>query len=353
MNVMPCASQLSGPDAIARREFVRRLGGALAGAAFLGGGQGAAGAQSRVVLVKSADRVAAIRSAVKLLGQTEVGGKTIYLKGNYTAAYDFPATTHPDSLRTVVALLREQGCGEIVLVERSWLEPSAEVWRKLGTEALARELNIRLLPLESLTPDQWRKIDMSGSHWKNGFEVPRFINAEACVIQICNPRTHRFGGFFSASLKNSVGLVAKYTHETPARNSMLELHESPAQRLMIAEVNVAYVPALVILDAMQVFVSEGPERGETASPGVIVAARDRVAIDATAAALLRTNGAGLPLSRGNIFQLEQLKGAVGLKLGAESADQIEYVTDKTRDSEFVVSQIKTVLSETEDEKKPG
>ena len=55
------------------------------------------------------------------------------------------------------------------------------------------------------------------------------------------------------SLKNSVGLVAK---SVPGEryDYMSELHSSPYQRHMIAEINVAYQPALIVVDGVEAFV---------------------------------------------------------------------------------------------------
>ena len=155
---------------------------------------------------------------------------------------------------------------------------------------------------------------------------PGLLNAETCVVQICNLKTHRFGGHFSASLKNSVGLIAKYSSQPPRYNYMTELHASPDQRSMIAEVNQIYAPRLVVMDAIQVFVNGGPERGDLAYPEMMAASRDRVAIDAAGVALLRLHGAGPPLSRGMVFEQEQLTRAIELELGAKSVQEIQFLT---------------------------
>jgi len=74
------------------------------------------------------------------------------------------------------------------------------------------------------------------------------------------------------------------------------------------------------MDAMQVFVSEGPERGELAAPGVIAASRDRIALDAVGIALLRLYNAVFPGKLKDVFEQEQIKRAVelGLVCGART-----------------------------------
>jgi uncharacterized protein (DUF362 family) len=335
-------------DKIPRREFSRRL--ALLAACSCGRkGFAAEDKKFTVALSKNADRKVALRSALELAAPATLQGKDLYLKGNYASANPFPASTHPDTLRILTELLRGCGCGQITLVERSTFGATVGIWNKLGIPGMARDLEIKLLPLEELPLARWRKKELAGSHWKRGIELPDFLDSEAPVVQICNLKTHRFGGQFSASLKNSIGLIAKYS-AGKTHNYMEELHASPDQRLMIAEVNQSYVPVLVVMDAMRVFVEGGPEKGELASPGVIAVSTDRLAIDAVGVALLRIYGAGPPISRGGIFQLEQLKRAAELKLGATSADEIDFLTADAKSADLA-EQIKAILSEAPTERK--
>jgi uncharacterized protein (DUF362 family) len=333
---------------IPRREFERRLS-AIAG--YWGARKTfpAEDKNFRIALSKNLDRKAALRSALALAAPADLQGKDLYLKGNFTSDDPFPATTHPDTLRAVVELFRERDCGKITLAERSTFGSTAGIWEKLGITKVAGDLGIRLLALEDLPASRWRKKELAGSHWKRGIELPDFISAGEPIVQICNLKTHRFGGHFSASLKNSVGLIAKYSQTGDTRyNYMQELHESPDQRLMMAEINQSYSPVLVIMDATQVFVDGGPEKGEVASPGIVAVSADRVAIDAVGVALLRLYGAGPPISRGAIFQLDQLKRAAELKLGATNPYEIDFhaADDESADA---AAQVKAILSETERE----
>jgi uncharacterized protein (DUF362 family) len=329
---------------ISRREFHYRV---LLGAAFGGIGKNQAAENNKftIAISKNRRRKAGLQTAFALAAPGGLKGKDLYLKGNFTSPDECPATTHPETLETVVDLLRGCGCGRITLVERSTFGPTAGIWEKLGIRRIAMDMDIRLLPLEELPASRWKQKELAGSHWRRGIEIPDFVDAGEPLVQICNLKTHRFGGHFSASLKNSIGLIAKYAPSAnPEYNYMKELHESPEQRLMIAEVNQVYSPTLVIMDATQVFVEGGPDRGEVALPNVIAVSTDRNAIDATGAALLRMYGAGPPISRGAIFQLDQLKRAAELKIGAASADQLDFVTADPSSADLSV-QVRAILSD--------
>jgi uncharacterized protein (DUF362 family) len=112
---------------------------------------------------------------------------------------------------------------------------------------------------------------------------------------------------------------------------------------MIAEVNQAYSPDLVIMDAIQVFIKGGPESGELACPEIIAASRDRIALDAVGVAVLRHFGAGYPLNRGSVFEQPQLKRAVELGLGVKSGKGIRLLADD-RDSRSTAAQLENLLS---------
>ena len=59
-----------------------------------------------------------------------------------------------------------------------------------------------------------------------------------------------------------------------------ELHSSPNQRQMIAEINSNYNLDFVLMDGIKAFVTGGPDRGTLVEPNLLLASRDRVAIDA-------------------------------------------------------------------------
>jgi uncharacterized protein (DUF362 family) len=126
-----------------------------------------------------------------------------------------------------------------------------------------------------------------------------------------NLKTHRFGGHFTLSLKNSVGLAAK---SVPGNgyNYMTELHNAASQRAMIAEINAAYAPALIVLDGVEAFTSGGPDAGTRVDAKVVLAGVDRIAVDAVGVAILRQLGTTANVRRGPIFRQEQIARAIEL-----------------------------------------
>jgi uncharacterized protein (DUF362 family) len=103
---------------------------------------------------------------------------------------------------------------------------------------------------------------------------------------------------------------------------------------MIAEINTAYKPDLIVLDGIQAFTNGGPEQGKMVQSNVILAGTDRVAIDAVGVALLRHFGTTPEVSQGAIFEQEQIARAVQLKIGVSSPRQIELVTGDRESAEY-------------------
>jgi len=308
----------------------------------------------RVAIVKTSDREKGIARAVALLEEIDFSGKDVYLKGSYNSPDPFPATTHPDALGAMVRMLRGKGAGGVTLVERSGMGRTRDILEKLNVLTALKELDVSFRLLDELHADEWRHFAPAESHWPNGFAFPRFLTRNKCIVQLCNLKTHRFGGVFSASLKNSIGLVAKYAGavgtgltekdaKQPVRewNFMKDLHASPNQGQMIAEVNQAYTPELVVMDAVEVFVTDGPERGESASTEIIAASRDRVALDAVGVAILVHAGANISISE-HVFEQAQLKRAAELNLGVVSREKIKIVSEDTADR-LLASRLQGIL----------
>ena len=105
---------------------------------------------------------------------------------------------------------------------------------------------------------------------------------------------------------------------------MYELHGSPFQRLMIAEINASYPVDFVIMDAAKAFVDGGPDKGTEVAPGLMLASADRVALDAAGVALLREFGC-TSLGKKPVFELDQIRRAAELGVGAASAAAVELV----------------------------
>ncbi len=309
-----------------RRDFVKTSAASLAVMAT--GRLGwAAPSKARVSMVHvgSGGREEAIRLAIELAGAPTVDGKWVALKPNFNSAHQFPGSTHPDTLRSLVGILREQGAGRVTVADRSGMGDTREVMEDKGVLLQAQSLDFQALPLQDLAPEDWVPVEHPDLRWSQGYYLARVFQQAEAIVQTCCLKTHRFGGHFTLSLKNSVGMIAK-TVPGVDHDFMRELHTSPHQRRMIAEANLSYQPALVVMDAVECFVDRGPEAGTVARPNLILASTDRVALDAVGVAILREKGTTPEVSGGPVFELEQLARAAELGIGVGSPEAVEIVT---------------------------
>jgi uncharacterized protein (DUF362 family) len=283
--------------------------------------------KSEVYVVKTNDRGTGIKELLKHFDLGGISGKRIAIKANYNSQDPFPASTHIETLGTLVDALKEKGAN-LVLAERSGMGNTRKALEETRVLELAKNKGIEVVILDELKSSDWIRIRPEGSHWKIGFLFPRVFEDADAIVQTCCLKTHRYGGHFTMSLKNSVGMVAKYDPEDDY-NYMSELHSSGYQRHMIAEINTAYEPEFIIMDGIKGFSKGGPDTGTLIEPGIMIASRDRIALDAIGVAVLRIYGTTSEVSRGGIFEQEQIARAVELGLGASEPDEIEVIPINT------------------------
>lgn len=277
---------------------------------------------SQVFLADASDRTTGIQ---RLLGEFDLHTEgTIALKANYNSDDPFPATTHPETLRVLAENLKKNS-HNLMMAERSGMGNTTAVLKNRGVLDLSRKLDFQLLNLDSANPEDWYDVQAEGLLWRNGFKIARIFKEADKVVQTCCLKTHRFGGHFTMSLKNSVGLLASRPRGT-SYDYMRELHSSPYQRLMIAEINKFYTTDLILMDATEGFSKGGPDLGTLIKPGLLLASLDRVAIDAVGVALLRLYGTTPEVMNGRIFEQEQIAHAARMGVGVESADKIELIS---------------------------
>ena len=239
--------------------------------------------KSRISLVKTSDRTSGISRAIDLLEINPVQGKDVLLKPNFNTADPFPGSTHNDTLTHLILHLEKMGAKSITIGERSGPPDTSDVLREKGIYDLCKRFDVGLINFEELPPHSWIKVKPGQSHWRNGFDVAKPVLDSECVVATCCLKTHGFGGVFTMSLKLSVGITHK--------RNMRELHTSFfSMRKMIAEINQAYRPSLILLDGIEAFVDGGPATGTKKRADVILAGTDRIAIDAVGLAILKDLG---------------------------------------------------------------
>jgi len=274
--------------------------------------------KTTVALIRTTDRKEGVRRAMALLDPKGIGGKAVTLKPNFNTADPAPAGTHNDTLAQIVTELMERDARSVTLGESSF-PPTKTVMESKGIFDLASDMGFDVVNYEEIPESDWVPFKLEGTHWPEGFHLPRHVVESEYNVSTCCLKTHGSGGVFTMSLKLSVGLTPKSIRRT--------MHRSPDMRRMIAELNQGYAPRLVIMDGVEAFTDGGPSRGTLAQANVMIAGTDRVAVDAVGLAVLKELGSNDAIMGRPIFQQEQMARAVQLGLGVRGPEEIDLVSD--------------------------
>lgn len=286
-----------------------------------------------VSLVSTSDRKKGVEKAINLLGINPVEDKEVILKPNFNTADPPPASTSMETLYTLVEKLKYLGAKSITIAERSGPANTEETFTTKGLYKLAKELNVNIVNLAELPLEGYVHVTPENSHWKNGFLFAKLFHNAECIVETMCLKTHKFGGHFTLSLKNAVGLVPR--RNLDGNSYMTELHGSKNQRKMIAEINTVYKPDLLVMDGVKTFIDGGPMEGTMKEANVILASTDKVAMDAVGVAILRIFGTTPDVEKGSIFDQEQIKRAVELGIGdVTKPEDIELIFDQEETDSF-------------------
>jgi len=299
--------------------------------------------KEKVILIRTQNREEGVQEVLKLVDFPPVKGRQVMLKPNFNTADPTPGSTHNGTLAGLIKELKGRGAAEITVGERSGPPPTQGVMEQKGIFQLAEELGFKIINFEELEKQgldekNWVHFNPSGTHWKEGFYIPKPVVDAEYVVSTCCLKTHGFGGVFSMSLKLAVGLTPK--------SLMRELHSQRQgpMRKMIAEINQGYRPQLIVLDGIDAFVDGGPSRGTMKEAGLFLAGKDRVAIDAVGVAVLKELGSNEAIMGSRIFEQEQIQRAAELGLGVSAPDQIEIITPDKPSREYA-KKLESILAQ--------
>jgi len=331
-----------------RRDFIK---GSLVGLAGLqaltsrgmtsmkswGNGEKIGLSKTRLAVVATEDRAAGVKTVLDLLGVPVAAGEGVFIKPNFNTSDPTPGSTHNDTLSALVRYMQEHDSGGIRVGDRSGPEPTDQVLKKKGILDMASDLQFEAVNFSALDEKDWMPVNHAGFHWDGGFFVPRIFLESQYIVSTCCLKTHQYGGIFTMSLKNSVGVTPK--------KLMQELHgkRQTDMRRMIAEINTAYAPRFILMDGIDVYVDGGPMTGTEKKAGVMIAGTDRVAVDAAGLAVLRRLGSNDAIMNTPVFEQEQIVRAVELGLGVPSPDKIEFVTGDEK-SRALADTLKSILA---------
>lgn len=274
------------------------------------------GSKSLVSIASGKNVRAMVESAVELIGGLErlkLKGREVIVKPNVNSDDAYPATTNPEVVRATVELLYEAGAKKVVVGDMSgvyWL-PTKRCMGKLGMAKAALEAGAELAFFEE---EEWVHVSPPGARYLKSFSIPRRIYEAEKIISLPVVKTHKYATY-TMSLKNFVGISSGADRR--------ELHGSDYIEEMIAEINLAAAPDLIIMDGTKSMVAGGPTSGSVKDTNVILTSGDRIAIDLAGLGIVKSFGEWERVVKIGVWDQRQIRRAVELGLGAKSSSEIE------------------------------
>ena len=168
----------------------------------------------------------------------------------------------------MIGLILEAGA-EVTIGESAgavW-RPTRKVFNQLGVSDLARRLGVELIAFDD-RPNDWVQININEDYLSKVIMPRSAYEADKMVYLPCM-KTHTLGAF-SGAIKLAFGFVA------PGQRRSFHLGHLQEK---LAEVSLCWQPDLIVMDGRKAFVSGGPDRGQVAEPGLVLASGDLIAID--------------------------------------------------------------------------
>ena len=288
----------SPEDSVSRREFLVRLGitgAVIAGTGFVAkklwqpnhfvpGFENEKGLQLRsyaqeankllpsLAIAHGTDHDRTVRAAMGALGGMDrfiKKGDVVMIKPN--VAFDRPpalaATTHPDALRAVAKLCFEAGAHKVIVADNPINSPTG-CFFKSGLTGVCADMG---LDLEYPETNAFAPLSLEGEILKEWtfFNTPFKKATKVIGLAPCKDHNLCRG---SMTMKNWYGLLG-------GRRSQFHQHIHS----IVSDFALMMKPTLVILDGMNVLMSNGPTGGRLSDVkpmNTIVAGTDMVAVDA-------------------------------------------------------------------------
>ena len=229
-------------------------------------------------------------------------GEVVLVKPNFNTADPFPASTDLEFLKSVIELVYDCGAKIVMVGDSSTMSLNT---RKVMERLKVFELEEMEFPPRIYVFDErkWIKKEIpDGKYLKSVYLTEYLERADKLILLPCL-KTH-FLAQFTGSLKLSVGFMK------PIQRIGLHLRNIQEK---IAELNKVIKPDLIIMDARKCFINKGPDKGDIASPHLILASQERVAIDIEGIKIIQSFK-GNSLKGINPLELPQIKKAIEFKI---------------------------------------
>ncbi len=226
-------------------------------------------------------------------------GDSVLIKPALNSGNPYPATTNPEGIKAIVALLKEKGASRVIVSDMSGIEfvkltpeglkgSSRELMHASGMARAAQEAGAELhFPEEAGWDAFFEDFPVDKTYWKKGIMMPNILHEVDHIVLMPRCGRHLLLGS-SLGMKCAVGYWRI--------DSRLEYHKEAASiQEKTADANTVKSlrekQRLVLTTATKILTTLGPNDGYVATPdsGLIIASESIVAHDMVALAWLLQN----------------------------------------------------------------
>jgi len=256
----------------------------------------------------------AVAQAAELAGLPELRGASVLVKPNILNAVlpEQAVTTHPELLRAFLRLLRSRGAARVAVGDSPAWQPQDLAGRRSGLKDAAEAEGA-----------VWTDFS-EGAEFEcpDGRRVKRFTLARALkeadfLVSLPKLKTHRLVRYTGA-IKNLFGLVP-----TLGKSAYHLRFPLPADfGAMLVDLALAAKPAFSLMDAVVAMEGHGPNSGHPKHLGLVLASRDPLALDWTAAGLIGYESAEIAYLADAASRGAWVGGDADIELRGERFDEV-------------------------------
>lgn len=217
-----------------------------------------------------------------------------------TKEYVSNANTSPDVIRSLCRALSSRADRVIIGESNGLRYPMEQAAKLTKIYDIAEDTGVEVL---NFSKDEQIPIN---SEILRGWAVPKTLMEADCFITLPKLKTHGLTGL-TGSIKNQLGCL-------PKKDRIL-LHKKLS--LVLMELNRIFAPSFSVMDGITAMEGRGPVNGDPVDLGLLLASKDVVALDATAARVIGIDP----------HLVEHIKVCNEYGLGHINGDEITVVSD--------------------------
>lgn len=193
----------------------------------------------------------------------------VFIKINTNSSFPYPASTSVQFLDVFLSFLKRINITRLTVGDCSSnrFMPTRHVYKALGINKVVKG-KAELIALEE---GPYVNVELQGKYLKRA-RISAHAYSYDKIINLTNMKTHYLAAY-SLAMKNLVGFLHPLDRKA--------FHGDHLQE-KIAELSLAIVPDLNIIDARNYFITGGPDEGEVAQGNMVLVSNDILSIDTEA-----------------------------------------------------------------------